>query len=85
MAELGQIPVTRSRSKTLTFRVTDDEFEQLQTASLSSGARCLSDFIRLAALAGFKQEPRVMQKITNMEKRVDELETQMRTLIINGR
>ena len=64
--------MTRARKRTLTFRVTDDEFDQLQSASALAGARCLSDFIRHAALSGKK---------TNIEKRVDQLEIQVRKLI----
>jgi len=35
----------------VSFRVSDQEFEQLQTASEAQGARCVSDYARLALCA----------------------------------
>ena len=39
------------RSRIVNFRVTDEELEQLKTASAIQGASCLSDFARTIVLA----------------------------------
>ena len=36
----------RVRSRLINFRVTEEEFQHLKTASALQGARCLSDFAR---------------------------------------
>ncbi len=40
----------RLRSRIVNFRVTDEEFERLKTASAQQGSRCLSDFARSVML-----------------------------------
>jgi len=39
-----------TRNRLINFRVTDDEFRRLKTASSLKNARCLSDFARSAVL-----------------------------------
>lgn len=84
--------MVRTRTRMLTFRVTEEEFESLQTASNVSGARCLSDFLREAVLQGLAQgsdrsrlanghpitgHPWVAQLILSLEERVNHLETRI--------
>jgi hypothetical protein len=38
--------VQKTRSRVINFRVTDDEFNRLKTASNLGGARCLSEYAR---------------------------------------
>jgi len=38
------------RSRLINFRVTDEEFERLKTASVVQGSRCLSEFARMVML-----------------------------------
>jgi hypothetical protein len=38
--------VQKTRSRVINFRVTDDEFNRLKTASNQGGARCLSEYAR---------------------------------------
>jgi hypothetical protein len=38
--------MSTARTRLVNFRVTDEEFERLKTASGRQGARCLSDFAR---------------------------------------
>ncbi len=40
----------RLRSRIVNFRVTDEEFERLKSASALQGSRCLSDFARSVML-----------------------------------
>jgi hypothetical protein len=40
----------KTRNRIINFRVTEDEFTRLRTASLENGARCLSDYARTAIL-----------------------------------
>jgi hypothetical protein len=40
----------KTRNRIINFRVTEDEFARLRTASMENGARCLSDFARTAIL-----------------------------------
>ena len=43
-------PMPQLRTRLVNFRVTDEEFERLKTASGRQGARCLSDFARSVML-----------------------------------
>jgi hypothetical protein len=40
----------KTRNRIINFRVTEDEFTRLRTASVENGARCLSDYARNAIL-----------------------------------
>lgn len=40
----------KTRNRIINFRVTEDEFTRLRTASMENGARCLSDYARTAIL-----------------------------------
>jgi hypothetical protein len=44
------MPVPRSRTRLVNFRVSDDEYATLRTACTRHGARSISDFARLAVL-----------------------------------
>jgi hypothetical protein len=44
----------KTRSRIINFRVTEDEFTRLRTASVENGARCLSDYARTAILHGLE-------------------------------
>ena len=45
------------RSRLINFRVTDEEFRRLKTASVTHNARCLSDFARSAILERVQAPP----------------------------
>ena len=59
--------VTRPRNKVLIFRLTQDEYQALQTAS--SGARSLSDFAR-TKLLGSLGEPAIDQQLLELKSSV---------------
>ena len=59
--------VTKPRNKILIFRLTQDEYQALQTAS--SGARSLSDFAR-TRLLGSLGEPAIDQQLLELKSTV---------------
>jgi hypothetical protein len=89
--------MVRVRTRMLTFRVTEDEHERLQTASNACGARCLSDFLRQAALDALGRwavrnlaptgsgaaapAPSSSQQLVSVEQRLSNLEAKISALI----
>jgi hypothetical protein len=61
------VAVTKPRNKILIFRLTQDEYQALQTAS--SGARSLSDFAR-TRLLGSLGEPAIDQQLLELKSTV---------------
>jgi hypothetical protein len=76
----------RLRSRIVNFRVTDEELEQLKTASALRGSRCLSDYARSVILetASEPAQPSSHEacdsRIESLEQRVDALESNFQTL-----
>ena len=75
------------RSRLINFRVTDEEFRRLKTASTLHNARCLSDFARSAILdrvqaADAAPEPNhvVADQLEAFDRRLARLETHMTRL-----
>ncbi|MCU1338676.1 MAG: hypothetical protein JWO19_4257 [Bryobacterales bacterium] len=62
--------VTKPRNKILIFRLTQDEYQALQTAS--SGARSLSDFAR-TKLLGSLGEPALDQQLLELKSTVQRI------------
>jgi uncharacterized protein (DUF1778 family) len=76
--------MSQARTRLVNFRVTDEEFERLKTASGRLGARCLSDFARTVMLnhsailpASSSQEDRLM----SFDHRINVLEHSMERLV----
>ena len=44
--------MNRIRKRLINFRVTDEEFERIKTASDRQGARCVSEFARAVMMGG---------------------------------
>jgi len=44
--------VNKIRKRLINFRVTDEEFERIKTASDRQGARCVSEFARAVMMGG---------------------------------
>jgi hypothetical protein len=61
------VAVTKPRNKVLIFRLTQDEYQALQTAS--SGARSLSDFAR-TKLLGSLERPGLDQQLLELKSTV---------------
>ena len=64
--------VTKPRNRALIFRVTQDEYEALQTASSGYGARSLSEFARVK-LFGALETPRLQTEISELRLTVERL------------
>lgn len=66
------------RNRIVTFRVTNEEFEKLQSACDRRGARCMSDFARQLMLSDPNLDPEgVMTKVAALHERVVALEVSM--------
>ena len=63
--------VSKPRNRTLIFRLTQEEYEALQSAS--SGARSLSEFAR-AKLFGAIQGPAVSLQLSELQTKVARIE-----------
>jgi hypothetical protein len=70
----------RTRTRLVTFRVTDDELEQLKTACERQGSRCLSDFARSTVLSRLVSSESVSNKMLDQERRILALEASMARL-----
>ena len=69
------------RTRLVSFRVTDEEFEQLKSACDRNGSRCLSEFARSSMLTNPNRDPEnVISKVVVLERRIASLETSMSRL-----
>jgi Tfp pilus assembly protein PilO len=66
--------VTRPRNRNIICRLTQDEYDRLQSAA--SDARSLSDFAR-ERLLGAVALPAINQQLTELKQRVERIEEQM--------
>jgi uncharacterized protein (DUF1778 family) len=65
------------RSRLVTFRVSDEEFQNLKTAATVQSARCLSDFVRHVALQSVRAgaaDP-VAGQLFDLDRRLAQLES----------
>lgn len=81
-------PMDRRRTRTVNFRLSEQEFEQLQRACAAEGARSLSDFARsavsrLAAVApGASIDPgmeRIDRRLESLQRQLDEMAELLRS------
>ena len=78
------MPPFQRRTRTVIFRLTDDEYQKLKSACLSRGARTVSDFARTELLRSVERErPDVDEKLAEIESGVHRLE-QLITGITKG-
>jgi hypothetical protein len=61
--------VTKPRNRLVIFRLTQEEYQQLETVSAAGGARSLSEFARSRVLNGAGGEP----SLTELKQKLDEL------------
>lgn len=76
--------MSKTRTRLVNFRVTDEEFERLKSASSRQGARCLSDFARCVMLG----QPNICpvtgsydDRLLSFDRRVAALENSMARLV----
>ncbi|MBV9303118.1 MAG: hypothetical protein JOY62_19335 [Acidobacteriaceae bacterium] len=62
----------------MNFRLTDDEYQTLQKACVSTGARSISDYARSVLLAMLPDE--TGRQRPDMSRRIDQLETRVSAL-----
>ncbi|MGD0369701.1 MAG: hypothetical protein ABSA94_19790 [Acidobacteriaceae bacterium] len=74
--------MNKIRKRLINFRVTDEEFERIKTASDRQGARCVSEFARTVMMGGgkayaesnFDGSSDVNDKLLTVERRLAMLE-----------
>jgi len=69
--------ILKPRNRILIFRLTEDEYSNLQTACSTDGARSLSDFARTRLLGTITTEPAV----SSVEQKLTDLQSQMRIVV----
>lgn len=74
--------ILQPRTKLVNFRVTHDEYDKLRNASIARGARCLSDFARVAVMqaaegTGGADEAEIDRRITAIESEMARLANRM--------
>ena len=65
--------VNKPRNRTVIFRLTQDEYKQLETISTAGGARSLSEFARSRVLQGNAVSGNGEPSLAEIEKKLDEL------------
>jgi uncharacterized protein (DUF1778 family) len=68
----------RRRDRTMVFRLSQDEYESLLSAAITSGGRSISDFIRSAVMATVENGPEhqtTPRRLRELEQRVRRLES----------
>ena len=80
--------ILQPRTKLVNFRVTDEEYDTLRDASITGGARCLSDFARAAVLqaasstrAAHAGEPAAVPHMAGLDRRIAAIETEVARLV----
>jgi hypothetical protein len=76
--------VLKRRTRLIGFRLSDEEYCELEALSSSEGARSLSDFVRsslLKLLAESSSEIPVETEIRRLKRRVSELQRRVKTLV----
>jgi polyhydroxyalkanoate synthesis regulator phasin len=75
--------VLKRRTRLIGFRLSDDEYRELESLCASEGARSLSDFVRsslLKALSDSGGGLPVETEIRRLKRRVSELQRRVRSL-----
>ncbi len=77
------MPVLKRRTRVVTFRVSEEEFNSLSDACMASGARSISDFARSAVSQCLRREGAsrlVREEIRVVKIRLDALEQELRRI-----
>jgi len=76
--------VNKPRTKLVNFRLSEDEFQSLKTASAQLGARSLSDFARAAVLKSYVGETDadglLHIRLSDIDHKVSSIENNMREI-----
>lgn len=75
--------IQKPRTRLINFRVSEEEYDQLRSASEKSGARSLSDFARSAILQTFDGDAQSLAPAINgIDRKVDEMQEKLGKLVL---
>ena len=74
--------VLNKRQKIVSFRVSEEEYENLRVASENHGAHSISDYARLAACRNMRisEPPDLRETINSLATRLDDLQREMQRM-----
>ena len=79
-----RIRMLKTRNRLVNFRLTQDEYDKIQTALLTKGMRCLSDFARDAVMryaeSDHAAETASLARLNALDRRVSELEASLQEI-----
>jgi hypothetical protein len=84
------VAVSKRRTRVIFFRVSDEEFQQLEKACESTGARSMSDFARLATRRLIDQQETadesnaVVERLDRIESAIERVEQKLREVGASG-
>ena len=76
--------ILKPRTKIVTFRVAEEEFEYLKNLSIAEGARSLSDYTRAAVCNVASRPPRDVElyaRVRKLDGKVEEIERAVKELV----
>jgi hypothetical protein len=78
------VAILKKRERIVSFRVSDDEYESLRSASEKEGAHSISEYARRAACAKQSNSafPDLQDSVKHLHTRVDELQDEMRRIVL---
>ncbi len=80
---LSNVPIQKRRSRTVSFRLSDEEYDSLKSVTASRGARSVSEFTRSVACK-MSAAGNVFEKLEDslriLNDRMEELDRRIRTL-----
>jgi hypothetical protein len=85
----NEVAVIKPRTRVVFFRVSEEEFREMELACSRVGARSISDFARVAARrcvndSGIDQLGALLEKLATFEQTLDELQTKVQKVHQNG-
>lgn len=76
----------KRRDRTVIFRLTQDEYDNLETACRRRGARTLSDYARSELLQAVERdESEVMRELSDMRTRLERMEGLLSSFFVRKR
>jgi hypothetical protein len=84
-----EVAVIKPRTRVVFFRVSEEEFREMEIACSRVGARSISDFARVAARrcvndSGIDHLGVLLEKLATFEQTLDELQTKVQNSHKNG-
>jgi hypothetical protein len=73
--------IVNKRSRIVSFRLSDEEYDSLKTISTNRGARSVSEFTRSVACNNAGGDERIEEMLRTMNQRMQEIDQQLHALI----